>query len=87
LVGGSAEEPSGRRYNGFDDIVPRKIRELIKDLRDAGFTLVPGGGKGSHRKFTHSNYEGAVTISGQDGDDAKKYQEKQVKAAIEDSQR
>jgi len=64
--------------------VPRKIRELIKDLRDAGFTLIPGAGKGSHRKFTHVNYKGAVTISGQDGDDAKKYQEKQVKLAIEE---
>jgi predicted RNA binding protein YcfA (HicA-like mRNA interferase family) len=51
---------------------------LVKDLRDAGFTLVPGGGKGSHRKFTHAKYEGAVTLSGQDGDDAKKYQQKQV---------
>jgi predicted RNA binding protein YcfA (HicA-like mRNA interferase family) len=67
--------------------VPRKIRELIKDLRDAGFALVPGGGKGSHRKFTHENYAGAVTLSGQDGDDAKKYQEKQVKRAVEEVQK
>jgi predicted RNA binding protein YcfA (HicA-like mRNA interferase family) len=57
---------------------------LVKDLRDAGFELVPGGGKGSHRKFTHVNYSGAVTISGDDGEDAKKYQEKQVKRAIEE---
>jgi predicted RNA binding protein YcfA (HicA-like mRNA interferase family) len=67
--------------------VPRKIRELVKDLRVAGFTVVPGGGKGPHRKFTHENYPGAVTLSGQDGDDAKKYQEKQVKRAIEDVQK
>jgi predicted RNA binding protein YcfA (HicA-like mRNA interferase family) len=52
---------------------------LVKDLRDAGFELVSGGGKGSHRKFTHDKYPGAVTVSGKDGDDAKKYQEKQVK--------
>jgi predicted RNA binding protein YcfA (HicA-like mRNA interferase family) len=64
--------------------VPRKIRQLVKDLRDAGFTLIPGGGKGSHRKFTHPKYRGAVTVSGQDGEDAKKYQEKQVKLAIEE---
>jgi predicted RNA binding protein YcfA (HicA-like mRNA interferase family) len=64
--------------------VPRKIRKLVKDLQDAGFTLVPGGCKGSHRKFTHVNYNGAVTLSGQDGDDAKKYQEKQVKRVIEE---
>jgi predicted RNA binding protein YcfA (HicA-like mRNA interferase family) len=64
--------------------VPRKVRELVKDLHDAGFSLVPGGGKGSHRKFTHPHYVGAVTLSGKDGDDAKKYQDKQVKRAIED---
>jgi len=67
--------------------VPRKIRELVADLRDAGFTPVTGGGKGSHRKFTHEDYPGAVTLSGHDGDDAKKYQEKQVKRAIEEVQR
>lgn len=64
--------------------MPRKLRELVSDLLGAGFKLVPGAGKGSHRKFTHANYQGAVTLSGQDGDDAKKYQEKQVKRAIED---
>jgi predicted RNA binding protein YcfA (HicA-like mRNA interferase family) len=64
--------------------VPRKVRDLVKDLRDAGFELFSGGGKGSHRKFTHVNYPGAVTVSGQDGDDAKSYQEKQVKRAIEE---
>lgn len=62
--------------------MPRKIRELVKDLRDAGFELVSGG-KGSHRKFTHDKYPGAVTLSGRDGDDAKRYQEKQVQSAIE----
>jgi len=67
--------------------VPRAIRELVKDLRDAGFTLVRGAGKGSHRKFTHPNYQGAVTLSGQDGDDAKKYQEKQIKRAIAEVER
>ena len=59
----------------------------MKDLRGAGFTEVSGAGKGSHRKFTHPSYEGAVTLSGQDGDDAKKYQEKQVKRAIEEVER
>jgi predicted RNA binding protein YcfA (HicA-like mRNA interferase family) len=58
--------------------VPRKIRELVKDLSDAGFALILGGGKGSHRKFTHPDYSGAVTLSGRDGDDAKKYQEKKL---------
>jgi predicted RNA binding protein YcfA (HicA-like mRNA interferase family) len=50
----------------------------------AGFSEIEGG-KGSHRKFTHENYEGAVTLSGNSGDDAKHYQERQVQQAIEDS--
>ena len=56
----------------------RKIRELIQDLQSAGFYEISGG-KGSHRKFVHKNYAGAVTISG----DAKIYQEKQVEQALE----
>lgn len=64
----------------------RKVRELIQDLQKAGFSKIPGGGKGSHRKFTHDKYPGAVTLSGKDGDDAKVYQERQVKAAIEQVQ-
>ena len=64
--------------------MPRKIRELIKDLRAAGFDEIPGGGKGSHRKFVHERYAGAVTLSGQSGDDAKSYQESQARQAIEE---
>jgi predicted RNA binding protein YcfA (HicA-like mRNA interferase family) len=63
--------------------VPRKIRELVKDLLGAGFEQTEGG-KGSHRKFAHEKFPGAVTLSGRDGDDAKHYQEKQVKRAIEE---
>ena len=66
--------------------MPRKIRELIKDLKAAGFTEIPGGGKGSHRKLAHSRYPGAVTLSGQSGDDAKPYQELQVRHAIDEVQ-
>jgi len=62
--------------------MPRKIRELIQDLKAAGFYEIPGG-KGSHRKLTHRRYRGTVTISGHSGDDAKAYQEKQVRRAIE----
>jgi len=61
----------------------KKVRELIHDLRAAGFYEIPGGGKGAHRKFTHARYAGAVTLSGQTGDDAKPYQERQVRQAIE----
>jgi predicted RNA binding protein YcfA (HicA-like mRNA interferase family) len=52
---------------------------LIEDLTEAGFYEIAGG-KGSHRKLTHLRYRGAVTISGKLGDDAKPYQEKQVKS-------
>ena len=45
----------------------------MEDLRHAGFYEV-GGGKGSHRKFLHLRYRGAVTLSGNPGNDAKPYQ-------------
>jgi predicted RNA binding protein YcfA (HicA-like mRNA interferase family) len=63
--------------------MPRKVRELIQDLKKAGFREMSGGGKGSHRKFTHPNFPGAVTLSGKSGADAKPYQEAQVQRAIE----
>jgi predicted RNA binding protein YcfA (HicA-like mRNA interferase family) len=69
-----------------EGIVPRKVRELVRDLLDAGFCEISGGGKGSHRKFTHGRYSGAVTISGSSGDDAKPYQERQVRRVIEEVQ-
>ncbi len=65
--------------------MPCKIRELIKDLEAAGF--VNRGGRGSHRKFVHSKVSKSVILSGQLGDDAKHYQEKDVKVAIEVSKR
>jgi predicted RNA binding protein YcfA (HicA-like mRNA interferase family) len=60
--------------------MPRKIRELMVELEKHGF--VNRGGKGSHRNFTHPRVARPVTISGNAGDDAKKYQENAVKAAI-----
>jgi predicted RNA binding protein YcfA (HicA-like mRNA interferase family) len=62
--------------------MPKKIRELVETLRSAEFCEIVGG-KGSHRKFTHPNYSGAVTLSGSSGSDAKPYQEKQVRKAVE----
>ena len=57
----------------------RKIRDLIRELSRAGF--MNRGGKGSQRNFEHP--QGArVTISGQEGDDAKPYQEREVRRAI-----
>jgi predicted RNA binding protein YcfA (HicA-like mRNA interferase family) len=62
-------------------IMPRKIRQLIADLESAGFQIVPGG-KGSHRKFRHPQFAGAVILSGKDSDDALPYQEKQTRNAV-----
>ena len=62
--------------------MPRKVRQLIKDLERAGF--VNRGGKGSHRNFLHEKGI-ALTLSGKLGDDAKPYQEKLVKQKIEES--
>ena len=64
--------------------MPRKIRQLVADLERAGFILAPGG-KGSHRKFRHPKFPGSVILSGQSGDDAKHYQEKQVRNAIREA--
>ena len=65
--------------------MPPKVRELMKQLKDAGF--VDRGGKGSHRNFVHPKVARPVTISGKSGDDAKAYQLRAVRAAIEESTR
>jgi predicted RNA binding protein YcfA (HicA-like mRNA interferase family) len=65
--------------------MPPKIRELIVDLEAAGF--VDRGGKGSHRNFIHSKVARPVTIAGAPGDDAKHYQVRAVRLAIEESKK
>jgi predicted RNA binding protein YcfA (HicA-like mRNA interferase family) len=64
--------------------MPRKIRQLISDLEKAGF--VNRGGKGSHRNFIHPKGP-RVLVSGNPGDDAHHYQERQVKRGIEEAKR
>ncbi|MBA2594394.1 MAG: type II toxin-antitoxin system HicA family toxin [Gammaproteobacteria bacterium] len=60
----------------------RKIRQLIRDLERAGF--LDRGGKGSHRNLEHP--QGIrITVSGQPGDDAKRYQEREVRSKIRES--
>jgi predicted RNA binding protein YcfA (HicA-like mRNA interferase family) len=61
--------------------MPRKIRELLSDLHRAGFTLDRQAG--SHRQFKHVRFPGVITVSGKDGQDARPYQERQVRDAIE----
>lgn len=63
--------------------MPKKIRDLIAELESAGFE--DRGGRGSHRNFVHPNLSKPITVSGKLGSDAKKYQERSVKRAIEDS--
>jgi len=63
--------------------MPRKVRQLISDLERAGF--VNRGGKGSHRNYLHPKGQ-RVTLSGNLGDDALPYQERQVRRRIEESQ-
>ena len=65
------------------EAMPCKIRELIRDLKRAGF--VDRGGKGDHRNFEHPRGL-RVTLSGKAGQDAKPYQEKEVRSAIEEVQ-
>ena len=62
--------------------MPKKIRELKQILRKSGFTEIVG--KGSHTNWTHPNYIGKLTVSGQDSADAKRYQEKDVSLAIQE---
>jgi predicted RNA binding protein YcfA (HicA-like mRNA interferase family) len=65
--------------------MPKKIRDLIKDLEKAGF--INRGGKGSHRNFVHPKLAKPITISGNEGDDAKHYQERAVLTAIQEVQK
>ena len=60
--------------------MPRKVRQLIADLERVGFAN--RGGKGSHRNFTHPKGL-RVTVSGQAGDDARHYQERDVRRVLD----
>lgn len=62
--------------------MPRKVRELIRDLERAGF--VNRGGKGSHRNYLHPRGI-RITISGGLGDDIKPYQERDAARALREA--
>jgi predicted RNA binding protein YcfA (HicA-like mRNA interferase family) len=64
--------------------VPKKVRELIRELEMAGF--VDRGGKGSHRNFMHPSGT-TLTVSGRPGHDARPYQVKLVREKIEESKK
>lgn len=59
--------------------MPKRIRELLRELEKAGF--VNRGGKGSHRNYAHACGT-KITISGDPAHDAKPYQERDVARAI-----
>ena len=84
IDGGSCPTPGalgGEISTG--DLVPQKVKELVVELERAGF--VNRGGKGSHRNFVHPRVFKPITISGALGDDAKHYQVRAVKRAVEES--
>jgi predicted RNA binding protein YcfA (HicA-like mRNA interferase family) len=59
--------------------MPRKVRQLVSDLKSAGFSIVPT--KSSHRKFRHASGV-TIVISGQSGADTLHYQEKDLRNAL-----
>ena len=60
----------------------QKIRELKSKLQKAGFVLLKKRGKGSHTMWEHPLLINLVVISGKDGDDADRYQEREVSDAL-----
>jgi predicted RNA binding protein YcfA (HicA-like mRNA interferase family) len=61
--------------------MPQKIRELKALLLKVGFSYTPG--KGSHSKWIHPLLDRPIIIARKDGDDAPRYLEQQVKAALQ----
>ena len=59
--------------------MPKKVRELMTMLEKAGF--VNRGGKGGHKNYIHPSGV-KITLSGNAGEDALRYQEKQVGKVI-----
>jgi predicted RNA binding protein YcfA (HicA-like mRNA interferase family) len=60
--------------------MPKKVRELKAMLRNAGFFVKPG--KGSHTVWGHRALTAKIVISGGDGDDAHRYQERDVREIL-----
>jgi predicted RNA binding protein YcfA (HicA-like mRNA interferase family) len=47
--------------------MPPKVREVLRRLRDEGWTLVAQ--EGSHRQLRHPTKPGKVTVAGKPSDD------------------
>jgi len=68
--------------------MPRKKRQLKAELRKEGFREDKDRGKGSHTTWFHPALPGmTVIIAGHDGDDAKSYDEKNVREAVAEVRR
>jgi predicted RNA binding protein YcfA (HicA-like mRNA interferase family) len=61
--------------------MPRKVRQLKADLRKAGCVWRPG--KGSHTVWGHPLVPDTITLAGKDGDDARDYQERDVRDLLD----
>jgi predicted RNA binding protein YcfA (HicA-like mRNA interferase family) len=64
--------------------MPKKIRELKAMLLSFGFQF--RSGKGSHTVWFHEKLSRNVVLSGRDGDDAKPYQEKEIRNVLKELQ-
>lgn len=62
--------------------MPKKIKELKKLLRNAGFDYRQG--KGSHTVWFHPDWSGRIVIAKRDGEDSPLYLEREVKLALEE---
>jgi predicted RNA binding protein YcfA (HicA-like mRNA interferase family) len=60
--------------------MPKKIREIKAILKQAGFMVREG--KGSHSNWKHPLLPLVITIARRDDEDAPRYLERQVQAAI-----
>jgi len=65
--------------------MPKKVRELKAALARAGWILMAGGSKGSHTKWTHPRVARKLTLSGNDGQDVNRKQERDVENALREA--
>jgi predicted RNA binding protein YcfA (HicA-like mRNA interferase family) len=63
--------------------MPRKLRELRRELRHAGWSIART--RGSHETWEHPLVPFPVVLAGKDSQDAERYQERQVATGIETS--
>ena len=61
--------------------MPRKIRQLKAELRKAECVWQPGNG--SHTVWGHTLVPDTITLAGNDGDDARDYQERDVRDLLD----